>query len=147
MSNINFFRIMGKGSTAGVCCGDIVFRSSNYTNDDYYAYYYDCSTGNLLGTLVPSQTADVTVYGRVICGVNSFDITQYRNSGTDSYGDTTFTYTIYSLSNVLGVGSRVYETSALNYTVSHGTIFFKEIATGRVWQVDNNGLIIAEYTV
>ena len=129
-----------------ICCGNIFFPASNYTDEDLSYAYSDCETGETLYITVYYGTGGETVYGRIPCNINSFGFTQARSTAIESCGDTVGGVTLYSPNTTLELGDRLYEDDACAFAYAHGVVFMKEVATGQVWQVDGNGLLIAAPT-
>ena len=133
-------------TTSGICCGDIFFPSSNFTDEDLTYNYLDCETGQILSITVYYGTSGETVYGRIACGIEAFDFTQARSTSLESCGDTTMTYTLYSPTSSLQLGDVLFEDAACVLPFQHGVVFMKELLTGQVWQVGGNGVLTAVTT-
>lgn len=129
------------------CCGDIVLYASNNTGEDANYFIQDCDTGNIVGYTVHYGEPPLTVYGRIQCGLNPFNMTRVRSTGAESCNDVDLTYVLYAQTNVLTVGTYLFEDNAGLYTFQHGTVFMKEITTDRIWKVNQYGKIEEEYTL
>lgn len=128
------------------CCGDISLVASNYTGVDTYYTYNDCVTNNLIFVTVPYGSPDIIVNGRIPCNIHAFSFTQARGTALESCGDTTQVYTLYSPTTVLTTGSSIYEDSSCYYPFAHGTVYLKELTSGKVWGVNNSGVLISSTT-
>lgn len=127
------------------CCGDMTFYPSNFTGEDLNYGYEDCATGAMQYVTVYYGSSPVTVYGRLPCGISSFDMTVIKATGAELCSENTVSQTLYSYAP-LGIGVYLYEDSGLVYTFQHGHTFIKEVSTTKIWELNTGGKIIAEYT-
>jgi len=128
------------------CCGEIVLYASNFTGEDANYFIYDCETNAVVGYTVHYGEPPMSVYGRIQCGLNPFQMTRVRSTGAESCNDVELTYVLYAQTNLLTVGNYLFEDNAGLYTFQHGTVYMKEITTDRIWKVNQYGKIESEYT-
>lgn len=127
------------------CCGEIVLYGSNFTGENVNYFIEDCDTGTIVGYTVYYGEPPMSVYGRIVCGLNAFNLTRVRSTGAESCNDNELTYVLYAQTNLLSVGNYLFEDNSGLYTFQHGTVFMKDIVTNRVWKINQYGKIIEEY--
>lgn len=128
------------------CCGEIVLYPSNFTGENANYFINDCDTNAIVGYTVYYGEPPMTVYGRIVCGLNPFNLTRVRATGAESCNDDELTYVLYAQTNALTVGNYLFEDGSGLYTFQHGTVYMKDITTDRVWKVNQYGKIELEYT-
>lgn len=127
------------------CCGEMVLEPSYFTGENANYFYQDCDTGSIIGVTVYYGEPAITVYGRIPCGLQPFTMTRVRSTGPESCGDSEMAYILYAQTNALTVGTYLFEDSGAVRTFQHGTVFMRDITTGRVWKVNTYGRITEEY--
>lgn len=139
--------LVTKQTCPDYCCGEMTFYSSNFTGENLNYGYNDCYTGVLQFVTVYYGEPPLTVYGRIPCGLNPFNMTRIRSTGAELCDDYTLTYVLYAQTNALAVGDYLFEDSSGVYTFQHGTIYIKDLNTDKIWKVDTYGKILEEYTL
>lgn len=127
------------------CCGTMTFYPSYFTGEDLNYSYQDCDTGAIQFITVYYGSQPVDVYGRVTCGSTPIEISPIKATGAEACAYAGASMTVYSYTTTMAVGVYLFEDPALVYTYQHGTFYFKDMSTTRVWKVNIYGKIESEY--